>query len=704
MVRTMIARCLRRAQLGWRSATLAALLALICGVLTADQLSVSDARGAVSPLSIDALVRQQAEAKLTASDEDGEARLGVSVALSADGNTALVAGPGDGTYGAVWVFVREAGAWHQQGPKLQGGQRSGVVESCGLEAGEEGEECNFGRSVALSGDGNTAIVGNPRESRVEPPSEPGGASTLRPNVGAAWVYTRSGSTWTESARLTGGEEGGEGRFGKSVALSGDGRTAIVGGPGDRGGNGSAWVFARSGETWTQQGAKLGTGANLGESFFGQSVALSGDGQKALVGAPGTSHYQGAAWAFSGEGGSWHQDGAPLTGSDESGSGRFGYSVALSRDGGTALVGGRLDSEGAGAAWAFTSSGAGWTQQGPKLSRGTEVTQGFGYSVALSQHGDVALVGAPFEGAAGSSAWRYERSGGEWSAARELEPGVSQTGHHARFGSGVALSGDANTALVGGPNDNAHTGAAWVFGLAPAVAAVTPNQGPRAGGTEVTISGSNFSGVTAVRFGSTDASHFTVVSPETITATTPPGEGAVDVTVSSSFGTSLPGVKFKYLGGRAGVGGGSSPGSSTTSTTATGGVLGFGVAGAGGGTGDCRVSLLSRKAPVRSHGRVEFRLRVTGAGRCAGKLRLRVSQRLSAKKRRLKTIGTARFTIAAGHSLLVRVKLNRAGLRALRRHHWRLQASLLLVRQSPTPALAQTASVRLALAKKRTAHR
>jgi hypothetical protein len=113
-----------------------------------------------------------------------------------------------------------------------------------------------------------------------------------------------------------------------------------------------------------------------------------------------------------------------------------------------------------------------------------------------------------------------------------------------------------------------------------------------------------------------------------------------------------------------------------------------------------VALLSRKITVRSHGRAAFRLRVTGAGRCAGTLRLRVTRRISHKRLQIKTIGTAVFSISAAHSAVVTVKLNRAGLNALKRHHWRLAASLLLVRKAPTPALAQTASVRLAPPAKR----
>ena len=139
------------------------------------------------------------------------------------------------------------------------------------------------------------------------------------------MFTRSGSTWTQQGgKLVGtGHIGegefahvGEGEFGASVALSGDGDTALIGGPADDGGKGAAWVFTRSGSTWTQQGEKLtGTGES-GEGRFGDSVALSGDGDTALIGGPHDNERQGAAWVFTRSGSTWSQQGEKLTGTGE----------------------------------------------------------------------------------------------------------------------------------------------------------------------------------------------------------------------------------------------------------------------------------------------------------------------------------------------------------------------------------------------------
>src|SRR6185437_12689768 len=101
-------------------------------------------------------------------------------------------------------------------------------------------------------------------------------------VGAAWVFVRSGHTWTQQGqKLTAGDESGNGAFGESVALSADGNTALIGGGGDNGGVGAAWVFTRSGSSWTWQGPKLAAGDESGQDDFGQSVALSADGNTAL---------------------------------------------------------------------------------------------------------------------------------------------------------------------------------------------------------------------------------------------------------------------------------------------------------------------------------------------------------------------------------------------------------------------------------------
>ena len=127
-----------------------------------------------------------------------------------------------------------------------------------------------------------------------------------------------------------------------MALSADGNTALVGGHGDNSGAGAAWEFTRSNGIWTQQGGKLTPSDESGAGSFGVAMALSADGNTALIGGNADSGNVGAAWIFARNGNSWTQQGSKLVGSGYSGQPVQGFSVALSSDGHTALLGGAND--------------------------------------------------------------------------------------------------------------------------------------------------------------------------------------------------------------------------------------------------------------------------------------------------------------------------------------------------------------------------
>ena len=283
-------------------------------------------------------------------------------------------------------------------------------------------------------------------------------------TGAVWVFTRSGSAWNQQAELTGGgEQTGAGDFGESVALSSDGNTALIGGIEDNGFVGAAWVFTRASEKWTQQGSKLtGTGES-GKGHFGSSVALSSDGNTALIGGSNDNSETGAAWVFTRSAEKWTQQGGKLTGKKaESGAGEFGESLALSSDGNTALIGGPGDNIFVGAAWVFTRSSEKWTEQGGKLTGGEEIPDAeFGQRVALSGDGNTALIGGGSDNSRVGAAWVFTRSSEEWTQQGSKLTGAEETGK-GYFGGSVALSSNGNTALIGGPGDNGERGATWVF--------------------------------------------------------------------------------------------------------------------------------------------------------------------------------------------------------------------------------------------------
>jgi hypothetical protein len=386
--------------------------------------------------------------KLTPGDESDKGSFGSSVGLSADGSTALIGAPVEGGRGAARVFTRSGRVWTQQGGELtpSGQTREGLL----------------GWSVALSADGSTALIGAPGENNRR---------------GEAWVFTRSGGGWAEQAAIMSpSDETPEGTFGWRVALSADGSTALIGGPGDGNRRGEAWVFTRTGGGWAEQAAIMSPELAPNGSF-GWSVALSANGSTALIGAPHNNGFGfGRAWVFTRSGATWTQQGEELIPSFASVRGRFGTSVALSGDGDTALVGAISENRAKGAAWAFTRSGGAWTQQGEALNPSNNATalRFFGPSVALSANGSTALIGLGVDNHGNGAAWVFMRSGAAWTQQGEgLNP--SDESLEGAFGASVALSANGSTALVGGPGDRgelgaetlptwpwADYGAAWVF--------------------------------------------------------------------------------------------------------------------------------------------------------------------------------------------------------------------------------------------------
>jgi hypothetical protein len=392
------------------------------------------------------------QAKLTASDGAAGDRFGTAVAFL--GNTALVGAPYDDVgsnsdQGSTYVFTRSETAWTQQAK---------------LTASDGATNDMFGISAALSSGyltSDTALVGA-RHDDIGSNSD----------QGSVYVFTRSGTTWSQQAKLTASDGATDDMFGTSVDLSGD--TALVGARYDDVGSnsdqGSAYVFTRSGTTWSQQ-QQLTAADGAATDMFGVSVALSGD--TALVGAWsddfGSNTSAGSASVFTLSGATWSQQ-AQLASSEGAVEDRFGWSVALSADGNTALVGARYDDVGSnsdqGSAYVFTRSGTTWSQQQQLTAADGAATDMFGVSVALS--GDTALVGAYRADVDSNidqgSAYVFTRSGTTWSQQAKLIASDGTMSDY--FGWSVALSGDGDTALagayLGNVDANIDQGSAYIF--------------------------------------------------------------------------------------------------------------------------------------------------------------------------------------------------------------------------------------------------
>jgi len=367
---------------------------------------------------------------------------GYTVAISADGNTALEGGPNDGSgAGAVWVFTRAGGSWSQQSKLL-------VPNSSSV---------GWPNTIGLSGDGNTAIVG------------------CNCQLGEAWVFTRSGATWSLQSTLTSNNTVNAIRdgLGLAVAVSGDGQTAILGAPNGNfvsgvGAVGYALVFTFANGAWTQQGGALAPSDANGGPSFGTAMALSNDGNTAIIGGPfdNAPATAGAAWIFTRSNGTWTQQGNKLVGGSLVGSHDEyqGTAVAISGDGNTAMAGGPY---GFGGAWVYTRSNSTWSQQagplgGQTYPGGVGLSYLDGSSVGLNSDGNVAIVGGP----GNNNALVFERSNGVWTQKQTLVPSDASS-TSSRFGYAGAISADTSTAILGGYLDNSSAGAAWVFDAPPA---------------------------------------------------------------------------------------------------------------------------------------------------------------------------------------------------------------------------------------------
>ena len=370
--------------------------------------------------------------KILAADGAGDDRFGNSVEIN--GNDAIIGAYFDdissqGNAGSAYVFVSSGGSWSQQ-------QK--------LTASDSQADDEFGWSVSI--DGDYAIVGAHKED---------GSGIDR---GAAYVFYRSGTTWTEQQKLTPGDTADNDFFGKSVSI--DGEYAIVGAPGKNSNQGFSYIFKRTGTVWTQMTKVGATGSNK----LGWSVSISMP--CVIMGAYGTNSNTGTAHIYELQGSSWYGKGA-LTASDGMISDLFGISVAF--DGDYVICGSPghdLTYGGEGAAYIFEKPGTGWTTmtETQKITASdNEGGDGFGQSVSID--GDGIFVAAPSEDGSGNArgaAYIFNRASSSWSEVTKLT--ASDAANDDYFGWGVSISGDS--AISGAyANDNTNgvnAGATYIF--------------------------------------------------------------------------------------------------------------------------------------------------------------------------------------------------------------------------------------------------
>ena len=368
------------------------------------------------------------QAKLVASDPSTNAYLGNSVSMS--GDTVLAGATYDSDKGAAYVFTRSGTSWSQQTKLL----------SSDLQTGDE-----LGYSVAI--DGDTAVVSARKEAA-------GGTY-----AGAIYIFTRSGTTWSQQAKVVSSDLAANDYFGHDVAISGD---TVLASSLSTGTGGGVYVFTRSGTTWSQQ-AKLVSSDIAASDKFGSSVAIDGD--DVVVGANDEDtggNSVGSLYVFTRSGTSWSQQ-AKVQHSNRSVGDDLGLSVSINAD--TIAAGVWFEDTGAsnaGSVYIFTRSGTTWSQEAQIQASSVAADDFFGYDVAVQ--GDVLAVGARYQDSGGTdagAAYVFTRSGTTWSQQKQLLS--SDIEANDQFGMSVAI--DGNTVVGGTTHESSgasRSGAVYTF--------------------------------------------------------------------------------------------------------------------------------------------------------------------------------------------------------------------------------------------------
>ncbi len=432
--------------------------------------------------------------RLRSSDRDGGGFFGESVSASADGGTVVVAAHQDdrngANAGAAYVFTKPSGGWGTAAPA-----------HIALTASDGAAGDSFGRSVSVSGDGSTVVVGAYQDD------DNGNDS------GSVYVFTKPSGGWTAMAaqvKLKPSDGAAGDTFGTSVSVSGDGSIIAVGAPYDDdngSGSGSVYVFTRPSGGWATTAAqvKLKPSDGAADDWFGTSVSVRSDGGAIAVGVLGdddNGSASGSVYMFTMPAGGWTAMAAQakLTAADGAADDRFGWSVSASADGSAVAVGalrGDGNEDDAGSVYMFTMPAGGWvaTSTAAKLTAaaGAEY-DGFGRAVSLSADGSKVAVGArgDDDNAGDSGAvYLFTMPDGGWTAASTAARLPSQRSPDTRDSLGSSVSIGGGVIAVGALNLSEGAGGAYVYRTLVALERIGTilNQSMTEGGSSVMVDAS-----------------------------------------------------------------------------------------------------------------------------------------------------------------------------------------------------------------------
>ena len=391
---------------------------------------------------------------------------GGSCAINSDGTRMIIGAREEDNpqtdYGAVYIYTYSDGFW-------DGGVRIAAPTPVSGTAHQ-----NFGFDVDINSAGTRVVVGAMKD-------DTGGT-----DAGAAWVYSYIGGTWTldtvsgvSTGRIqasAGGSATAGDRFGRSVAMSGDGTRIIVGAIYEDTGAtnaGTAYIYTYSGSSWgNEKIIRAHDNASGGDSHFGWKVAMNNDGTKVVVGAPyhdlnasdAAAADAGAAYVFTYNSGgdSWSEE-QKFQASDIAAGDLFGYCVDINSDGTKIVVGSEESDTGgsaAGAAYVYTYSSGSWGSEQKIQASDKRFNTEFGTSASFNTDGTKLIVGARYEdeGSTNSgAAYIFAYDGSNWNEVVKLKHRDRATSDH--FGNSVAMSGDGKRVVVGAENEDDPPGSA-----------------------------------------------------------------------------------------------------------------------------------------------------------------------------------------------------------------------------------------------------
>ena len=366
---------------------------------------------------------------------NGEYAFGYSVSINTDATRVAIGCPNSspggsafGGAGAVYIFFKSGSSWIQESKLVASDKYAGD---------------RFGMSVYLDSTATRVVIGADH------------ANTTSTDSGKAYIFTRTGTSWAQEAILTASDKNSADHFGTSVTIDNSGNRCMVSSPSRSESRGAVYVFTRSGTTWTEETIILPDVSQI-NGYFGNSISVDSTGTRIAIGAfsyPILGNAQGKVFIYIRSGTVWTLE-QGFTSSDGTAGDRFGCSVDIDDTGIRVVIGASYAKTGAlgsaGKTYIFTRTGTSWAQEAILTASDKATNNYFGTSVSCNSDCSIIVIGAVGATADGVSntgkAYIFTRSGTTWIQNNFIYPISKYTND--QFGCSVDISKDSTRVAVG----------------------------------------------------------------------------------------------------------------------------------------------------------------------------------------------------------------------------------------------------------------